>query len=267
MGRISPSISAKLKKNKVLKGNDGNLWISLPNKNNVYRWVRYSTDLDLTKMKYKIFTPLNQIKEVGKTVLKIVDDKYFYIKVKSKYTDHYLNHKIVLKKLIIGHSYTKERYIQFKINKKLYMVTVLLNKKNKNSKKISEIIDKLKISKHFDENQIYGPFDAVKNTHFGDLIPFHQKYIKKMKPKIKYYTLSGQQIASDYSGKKSLGTVKKEDIKYNDEDQYYYFKDKTVTLATTEDGYFVTGGVYPTYLVTKLNKRKKMRLKGNAIYL
>jgi len=38
--RPSPSVSAKDFQGKKKKGNDGNFWISTPNKNNIWRWVK-----------------------------------------------------------------------------------------------------------------------------------------------------------------------------------------------------------------------------------
>lgn len=64
--RPSPSEHAKDNKNKVMRGNDGYMYKSLPNKNGIYRWVRYWGE-----EKYNIKNTLKLLKELKKELKKI----------------------------------------------------------------------------------------------------------------------------------------------------------------------------------------------------
>lgn len=54
--KLSPNKSSKDYKNKKLIGNDGNMWISKPNINNIYRWTRFKeTKYVPDKFSHKIY--------------------------------------------------------------------------------------------------------------------------------------------------------------------------------------------------------------------
>jgi hypothetical protein len=56
--RPSPSVSAQLHKNKILIGNDKQMYKSMPNVNNIYRWVLYHELLVLKPITtYQNYTP------------------------------------------------------------------------------------------------------------------------------------------------------------------------------------------------------------------
>jgi cyclophilin family peptidyl-prolyl cis-trans isomerase len=268
--RKSPPVSAQLHPKKIMKGNDGNKWISSSDKRGVYRWKKYTDDqdvIDLTKLKNFMITRNNSIlvnKPREKTIMTLDNDGNIYIKLSSKYVPKVNKEISKLKKKQYGYEdpfKSNNRWIYFTHKKGNYHISFVLKKNAKEHQMIDKMLNKNKNSKiSLNTSDL---MDKTPDHHYGDLIIFKSYYLKKLKKGQKYYIVWGQGWGSDYKGY-NIGVLEYNGLK---EDKFWgkiidgkiYDKTKwspwNTEIVSIHEGVLHTGtGADPIHLVTKWRK-------------
>ncbi len=281
--RPSPPFPANSCPNMTKMGNDGQMYKSIANRNNVYQWKLVSNTIiitkltetsmentyDLTNCKKFEMVRNNSLLKVSQYQLVTLDEiGMLHIVFNKDFNpmDFYINlHKVNLE-YSIGKGYIEMAFDDIDLNRY-----------------------RLRITKHNQEGQIVAilqtiPFHYLltsddslpitKNHHFGDLVLFTPNLLKYLQKYVKYYIVIGQQWDTDYTGERSIGVLQYEGVVKNDIGSldiigtlWNIFGDKQKEIVTKEDkfspitsngmaGFFGTGsGHDPVHLIVRFAKK------------
>ncbi|ARF08308.1 hypothetical protein Catovirus_1_358 [Catovirus CTV1] len=214
--RPSPSESAQDHRNKIMIGNDGNKYISLPDKNGVYRWKIYYETYDFTKLdSFEI--------NVNNSVLVIKDNFECFIKNGILYIN-FANELIpeinkmnvsldlnkISKNLFVETNNPKYSFVQ--LSYKNLFIQINFSYKKKDKQFINELNNISSIGSYFNIDTIL----HNKIHHYGEMILLNLSNIKNLKKGKRYIIVYGSIWNIDYAGFSSLAV-----LDYND---FYYDK-------------------------------------------
>lgn len=198
--KLSPIKSSKDYKNKKLIGNDGNMWISKPNINNIYRWTRFKeTKYVPEKFSYKIYILDNGnipfIVYINNNTAYIVNNKQSSLILEIKFLNKFIGGKRssvlleidVNKYMFISDSIyefkTKSRIIKFKsmIGKSEMVYAFARDNDNTYYLSFKEYIENKNIENYKSSKNLYDDYFKL----FNNSNKYEQKeYFKKIKLKI-----------------------------------------------------------------------------------
>lgn len=202
--RPSPPYPAQERQNEILMGNDGNKYISLPDKNGIYKWKKYVEGFDFTELEdFEI--------NVNNSVLVTKDD--FECKIKGNKFYLKLSNELIpeIDKLIIDIPFDKiSENLFIETNNPKYSFIQLFYKNlyiqisfsySKSDKQLINFLSNLP------SNGKYFSIDTIPHNkihHYGEMIILNIKNLRELKPGNRYVIVYGNIWDIDYAGFSSL---------------------------------------------------------------
>lgn len=268
MARLSPNAHAGEHKGAKKRGNDGNLWISVKDKNGVYRWKPHVEDIVVknavvyrgwAEIPNALICLTTQNSQVGKE-LKVTLRSKMITAANEEFT------------MSIKRIKREDDLLAFKHKKQCYNVMMW-----KTPAAIKKTVMKLVPETGVTFNDMcHDSHDITKDTYYGDLTLLTTARMKRLKKGEKYYIAWGQRYHTDYDTT-DISVLEFIGYKKIGDDIFLYGKvytkdkiwdesgksDDFSALSIHEGNKFVTtgSGDDPVHLVTKLNKNIKLPKK------